>query len=123
MDTAINAAQTLSQQSDRYLFIFVILILGIGMLWGTRMVAKYFIQQHEGLVADFRAERKMAADSLKEVNDGRINTLKQFNLEREKEHAEFVRCVDASTTAIAENSRVLAVVSERINNCPARQAS
>jgi len=121
METVIKTAQDLSQQSDRYLFIIVILILGGGMLVGTRMVARYFIQQHQELVADFRAERNLNADSLKEVNEGRINTLKQFSLDREKEHAEFVRCVDASTSAIAENSKVLAIVSQRIQDCPARQ--
>jgi hypothetical protein len=121
VETIIKTAQDMSQQNDRYLFIVVILILGGGMLLGTRMVARYFIQQHQELVTDFRAERKVNADSLRDVNEGRINTLKQFNLDREKEHAEFVRCVSASTTAIEANSKILVIVSERINNCPARQ--
>lgn len=121
VETIIKTAQDMSQQNDRYLFIVVILILGGGMLLGTRMVARYFIQQHQELVTDFRAERKVNADSLRDVNEGRINTLKQFSLDREKEHAEFVRCVSASTTAIEANSKILVIVSERINNCPARQ--
>ena len=121
METVIKTAQDLSQQNDRYLFIVTILALGMGMLWLTRMVAKYFIQQHEALVADFRMERRGDAQALKDVNDSRINTLKQFNADREKEHAEFVRCVNASTTVISENSRVLTIVSERIQDCPVRE--
>ena len=117
MIDTIESAQKLAAQNDRILFIIVILLLGSGMLYGIRMVAKYFITQHQLLVEEFREERRNNAASIKEINDSRINTLKQFNLEREKEHGEFVRCVDASTAAIEENTKVLAVVSQTIEHC------
>lgn len=114
-------AQKVSQQDDRYLFIVVILLLGMGMLYGIRMVAKYFISQHESLMAEARKDRSESQLIIQRISENRIDSLKQFNLEREKEHAEFVRCVDASTSCIARNTAILEEMARAVIACPASE--
>ena len=133
IESAAELAKRASEQNDRFLFIFTILLLGGGVLLGLRMVAKYFIKQHEGLIADFREDRKAASariaqiydeerKSIEEIYRGRIATLHEFNEQRQREHAEFVRCVDNCTQAINRNTACLEEVKEVIKRCPNAKA-
>lgn len=88
MNDVIQAAQKASQQSDRTLFITVILMLALATIWILRTVGSYFITQHKQLIE-------------------RLETLHD---ERKLEHSEFVRCVDG-------NTEMLRLVDETIDRC------
>lgn len=53
MTDLANLADHGSQQSDRWLFIAVLIVLGLVVLF----VARYFVRQHEGLLADHKQAR------------------------------------------------------------------
>ena len=126
MSDTIEAAQKASEQNDRFLFVLVIVLLGIAIITIVVWITKYFTSQHAVLINDFRNERLAAAVALSNLQEQRVASLKQFNQEREQEHGEFVRCIDASTRVIAantnvmaENTKMLEHIAERIERCPA----
>ena len=50
-------------QNDRWLML-ALLAVGLGVLW---LVARYFVRQHEGLLADHKAQREEYMVTLREL--------------------------------------------------------
>lgn len=55
-----RTADYAAAQSDRWLFIAALIVLGIVVVY----VARYFVKQYEGLVTDFRQDRHKYEETL-----------------------------------------------------------
>jgi len=87
MNDAFNLADHASQQNDRWLFIAALLALGFVAV----VVARYFVRQHEALIADHRSAR---AESQKVL----VDLVEQGN----RTNRDLAVCLDRNTRAFEE---------------------
>jgi hypothetical protein len=58
--SVLKAADYAAAQSDRWLFIAALIVLGVVVAY----VGRYFVKQYEGLVTDFRQDRHKYEETL-----------------------------------------------------------
>ncbi len=66
-----QAADYVSRQSDRWLFIGLLLVFGV-VLW---YVSRYFVRRDEELMADFKAATVRYENSLREITNSQQKTI------------------------------------------------
>ena len=87
MDDVLTLTDHAAQQNDRWLFIAALVVLGCVVV----AVARYFVKQHEGLIADHKAAR---AESQKIL----VDLVEKGN----KTNQELAVCLDRNTRAFEE---------------------
>jgi hypothetical protein len=60
---ATEMADRASGATDRWLFLMALIVIGLAAVW----VGKYFVKQHEALIADFKVSRDRYQSSMIEV--------------------------------------------------------
>lgn len=63
MADIINVTTAASQQTDRWLFIFILLIFGVVIFWSV----KWLIAKHEALMCEHRADQLSYTSSLSKI--------------------------------------------------------
>lgn len=77
MNEIAQTAEKLASGGDRLLFVFTLLAGGIAFAWVLRAVSKYFMQQHERLIADHREDRKHYQASLEQMAQGQLEIISE----------------------------------------------
>ena len=88
-DDLVSIANHAAQQNDRWLFIAALIVLGV-VVW---LVARYFVKQHESLIADHKLARAESQEIL-------VDLVERGN----KTSQELAVCLDRNTRAFEDVS-------------------
>ncbi len=92
MNDIINAANHASAQSDRWLFIVVLLVLGAVVMWAVR----WLVGKHEALMTEHRADQQAYTSQLAGITHD-VN----------KTNQELAVVLDRNSRSLDENSNEL----------------
>ena len=103
MNDIVSAADHAANQSDRWLFLFVLSVLGVVVLWAAR----WLLNKHEALMVEHRVDQQTYTTQHRADQQAYTNQLSALTSAVNKTNQELAVVLDRNSTALDENSAEL----------------